>query len=67
MKRSFKTKKNFGIFLGINILITIIMALVMPEFLERHIARMVGIGLAIILIELPICFMILIEDKESDK
>lgn len=62
-------KKKFQILLGVNILIAFILIFILPEFLESHIGHVVmatGIGISIILIEIPICFMILSSNKDAD-
>lgn len=62
-------KKKFQILLGVNLFIAFILIFILPEFLESHIGHAViatGIGISTILIELPICFMILTSNKDID-
>ncbi|NLK13057.1 MAG: hypothetical protein GX312_05620 [Candidatus Phytoplasma sp.] len=62
-------KKKFQILLGVNLLIAFVLIFVLPEFLESRIGHVViatGIGISTIIIELPICFMILTSNKDKD-
>ena len=61
-------KKGLRILLIINIFIAFVLSVILPEFISKvwQLGRLLGVGLSIIIIEIPICFIIF-EKSSKDK